>query len=173
MIRTQLAPPRRDPVRVLPGDGVEIRPARMDDGERLRRFLGGLSLHTQTLRFFTGVGRPAESLVRTMLAVDERRDVLLAVYGDTVVGHAMSFRGGESDVEIAVVVTDDWQGRGLGSRLVRRLLRRAAAGGARSVGMDVLGGNRKVLAMIRREWPEAAMRAASGTVEVSAMINPA
>ncbi|WP_230878405.1 GNAT family N-acetyltransferase [Planomonospora sp. ID67723] len=179
--------PRRDPVRVLPGDGVEIRPARMDDEERIRSFLEGLSVQTQTLRFFTGVGRPAASMVRALLAVDDRHDALLAVCGDTVVGHAMSFRGDGPGggaggvtggppgaegvaVEIAVVVADDWQGRGLGSRLVRRLVRRAVAGGARTLGMDVLGGNRKVLNMIRREWPEAVMKASSGNVEVSTKI---
>jgi GNAT superfamily N-acetyltransferase len=100
--------------------------------------------------------------------VDERRDVLLAVRGGLLVGHAMSYRGEESDVEIAVVVGDEWQGRGLGSRLVRSLLGRASAGGARTLGMDVLGGNRKVLAMIRRAWPEATMKISSGTVQVTA-----
>ncbi|MBG0819844.1 GNAT family N-acetyltransferase [Planomonospora sp. ID91781] len=150
-----------------PGAEAGIRPARVDDEERIRRFLSGLSLHTQTLRFFTGLGRPAASLVRALLAVDERRDVLLAVHRDDVVGHAMSFGDGAAAVEIAVVVADDWQGLGLGSRLVRGLLHRAEAKGARTVGMDVMGENRRVLAMIGREWPDAVMRASSGTVEVT------
>jgi hypothetical protein len=34
--------------------------------------------------------------------------------------------------------------------------------------MDVLGDNRKVLAMIRRAWPEAAMKISSGAVQVTA-----
>src|SRR5687768_9280407 len=45
--------------------GTQIRPARHDDEERIRRFLTGLSLHTQTLRFFTGITTPAAGLVRT------------------------------------------------------------------------------------------------------------
>jgi GNAT superfamily N-acetyltransferase len=155
----------------VPRADVGIRPARTGDEERVRRFLAGLSLHTQTLRFFTGLGRPAASLVRVLLAVDERRDVLLAVHGDEVVGHAMSFGDGGSAVEIAVVVTDDWQGLGLGSRLVRGLLRRAGSKGARTVGMDVMGENRRVLAMIGREWPDATMRSCSGTVEVTAELD--
>ncbi|GGL46000.1 hypothetical protein GCM10014719_54110 [Planomonospora parontospora subsp. antibiotica] len=153
-----------------PGTDVGIRPARADDGERIHRFLAGLSLHTQTLRFFTGLGRPAAGLVRALSTVDERRDVLLAVHRDDVVGHAMSFGDGVAAVEIAVVVTDDWQGLGLGSALVRGLLRRAEAKGARTVGMDVMGENRRVLAMIGREWPDAVMRASSGTVEVTAAL---
>ncbi|MER5317910.1 GNAT family N-acetyltransferase [Streptosporangium roseum] len=172
MMRTQLARSRRDPVRALPGGGVEIRPARADDEERIRRFLAGLSPRTQTLRFFTGVSRPSASLVRSLLVMDERRDVLLAVHGEAVVGHAMSFKGGQADVEIALVVADEWQGRGVGSRLARRLLRRASVAGARTLGMDVLGDNRKVLSMVRRAWPEATMKASSGAVEVTATVDP-
>jgi GNAT superfamily N-acetyltransferase len=150
-----------------------IRPARDDDVERIRCFLAGLSPHTHTLRFFTGVGRPAASLVRTMIEVGEGRDALVALHDDEIVGHAMSYLGGQADVEIAVVVTDRWQGFGLGHRLVDALLLRAAVRGATTVGMDVLGDNRRVLRMIRRIWPDARMTVTSGTVEVAAMIQEA
>ncbi|GAA3132692.1 hypothetical protein GCM10010466_24120 [Planomonospora alba] len=173
--------PRRDPAPavspavpgvaagVAAGREVEIRPVLADDGERMRAFLCGLSLHTQTLRFFTGLGRPGEGLVRALLRVDERRDVLLAVHGETVVGHVMGFDR-DGGVEISVVVADEWQGRGIGSRLVRRLLHRAEARGAEAVGMDVLAENRKVLSMIRAWWPDAAMAVSAGTVEVVAQL---
>lgn len=157
-------------VAAVPGTAVEIRPARPDDEEGIRRFIGGLSSRTQARRFFAGMSRPSASFVRTLLAVDERRDALLAVHGNLLVGHAMSYRGEETDVEIAVVVGDEWQGMGLGSRLVRTLMRRAETRGARTVGMDVLGDNRKVLSMVRRAWPEATMRVSSGTVEVTAKV---
>ncbi|SEN05461.1 GNAT family N-acetyltransferase [Nonomuraea pusilla] len=151
--------------------GTQIRPVRPDDEEGVRRFLSGLSLHTQTLRFFTGVSRPAASLVRTLLAVDDRRDALVATMAGEIVGHAMSYRGGCADVEVAVVVADAWQGMGLGPELVDALLSRAAARGARTVGMDVLGENRRVLRLIRRAWPDARTKVSSGSVEVTAMIN--
>ncbi|GAA0838967.1 GNAT family N-acetyltransferase [Streptosporangium amethystogenes subsp. fukuiense] len=157
---------------VVPGEAIEIRPARPDDEEQVRRFLGGLSSRTRTRRFFSGVSRPGAGFVRALLAVDERCDALLAVHEGLVVGHAMSHRreGEAVDIEIAVVVGDEWQGVGLGSRLVRTLMRRAAARGAGTVGMDVLGDNRTVLAMIRKMWPEATMRASCGAVEVTARI---
>jgi predicted N-acetyltransferase YhbS len=154
--------------------GTQIRPARPDDEERIRRFLAGLSLHTRTLRFFTGVSKPAAGLVRVLLSVDERRDALVATTEcGEIVGHAMSFKGDCADVEIAVVVADEWQGRGLGPRLVDTLLLRASVRGARTVGMDVLGENRRVLRLIRRLWPDATMTVASGSVEVTAMIDQA
>ncbi|MEV4362404.1 GNAT family N-acetyltransferase [Nonomuraea sp. NPDC049625] len=153
--------------------GTQIRPARPDDEERIRRFLAGLSLHTQTLRFFTGVSSPAAGLVRTLLALDERRDALVAINeGGEIVGHAMSFRGGCADVEVAVVVADQWQGQGIGPRLIDVLLLRASVRGARTVGMDVLGENRRVLRLVRRLWPDAEMKVTSGSVEVTAMIDP-
>ncbi|NUW44642.1 GNAT family N-acetyltransferase [Nonomuraea rhodomycinica] len=153
--------------------GTQIRPTRPDDEERVTRFLSGLSLQTQTLRFFTGVSRPAASLVRALIALDERRDALVATLDGEIIGHAMSYRGGAADVEVAVVVTDQWQGLGLGPRLIDALLFRAAVRGATTVGMDVLGENRRVLRMIRRQWPDAAMKVVSGSVEVTAMINQA
>jgi GNAT superfamily N-acetyltransferase len=153
--------------------GTQIRPARPDDEERIRRFLTGLSLHTQTLRFFTGLSTPGTGLVRILLAVDERRDALVATMEGEVVGHAMSYRGACADVEVAVVVADQWQGFGLGSKLIDTLLLRAAVRGARTVGMDVLGENRRVLGLIRRYWPEAEMKVTSGSVAVTAMIDMA
>lgn len=154
----------------VPADTVRVRPARADDGERVRCFLGGLSPRTRAQRFFTEVGDPGTRLVRSLLAVDEHRDALLAVRGELVVGHAMSHRGQGAAIEIAVVVDDEWQAMGIGSRLVRTLMRRAAARGAATVQMDVLGDNRRVLAIVRRMWPDAVMRASSGAVEVTAAI---
>lgn len=150
-----------------------IRPVRADDEERIRRFLAGLSLHTQTLRFFAGVGRPSAGVVRALIELNERRDALVAVHEGEIIGHAMSYRGDLSDVEIAVVVADQWQGFGLGPELVERLLLRAAVRGATTVGMDVLGENRRALRMIRKVWPEARMTVTSGSVEVTAMIQQA
>ncbi|TMR24195.1 GNAT family N-acetyltransferase [Nonomuraea turkmeniaca] len=154
--------------------GTQIRPARPEDEERIRRFLAGLSLHTQTLRFFTGITTPAAGLVRRLIALDDRRDALVAtIDGGEIIGHAMSYKGDCADVEIAVVVTDRWQGFGLGPRLIQTLLLRAAVRGARTVGMDVMGENRRVLRLIRRMWPEAEMKVTSGSVEVTAMIDQA
>jgi acetyltransferase len=150
-----------------------IRPVRADDEERIRRFLAGLSLHTQTLRFFAGVGRPAAGVVRALIELNERRDALVVVREGEIIGHAMSYRGDLSDVEIAVVVADQWQGFGLGPELVERLLLRAVVRGATTVGMDVLGENRRALRMIRKVWPEARMTVTSGSVEVTAMIQQA
>lgn len=152
---------------------TQIRPARQTDAESLKRFLAALSLQTQVLRFFTGVNAERASLISALLAVDDQRDALVATLDGEIVGHAMSYRGAHADVEIAIVVADPWQGRGLGQRLINTLLFRAAVRGATTVGMDVLGENRRVLNLIRRAWPDAKMKVSSGAVEVTAMIQQA
>ncbi|MEN3533776.1 GNAT family N-acetyltransferase [Microbispora sp. ZYX-F-249] len=153
---------------------VDIRAACPDDDEeRVRLFLQGLSRATLTNRFFVGPGRPSASLVRAMVARDDRRDALLALHGDAVIGHAMSHLAdgdGGVEAEIAVVVDDRWQNLGIGSRLVRTLLRRASVRGAVVAGMDVMTENRRVLAMVRRTWPSATIVTHGPSVEIKARL---
>ena len=59
--------------------------------------------------------------------------------------------------DIGVVVADAWQRRGVGAALMRALVTRAQARGVTSLAMDVLPGNRQVLAMIIGHWPDAAI----------------
>ena len=50
--------------------------------------------------------------------------------------------------DVGVVVADAWQRRGVGALLMRALIARAQARGVTALAMDVLPGNRRVLAMI-------------------------
>ncbi|RJL32045.1 GNAT family N-acetyltransferase [Bailinhaonella thermotolerans] len=149
--------------------GVEVRPIREEDRAGVLAFLGALSPDTHQLRFFTRAS-PAR-LLDPLVVPTEERDLLLAAYGGAVVGHGMAVRQGDG-VEIALVVADDWQGRGVGGDLLRLLLRRAYARGCTRVTMDVLGDNRRVLRMIKSYWPDARATVSSGTVEVRAELSP-
>jgi acetyltransferase len=62
---------------------------------------------------------------------------------------------GAAATEIGVVVADAWQGRGVGSGLVRALASRARARGATTLVMEVMAENQRVLAMIAGRWPDA------------------
>ena len=96
-------------------------------------------------------------------------DVLLATHGGIIIGHAMAAdraAAGESLTEIGVVVADAWQGQGVGSALVRALLRRAQARGVTSLCMDVLPDNRQVLAMIAGHWAAARSRRDTDCVSI-------
>jgi len=135
-----------------------IRPARPVDLPALRDFFAALSPQTRYLRFFAPV-TPGPALLHLLSGGAGATDAMVATRGTIIIGHAMAVdRGRPGDfrmTDIGVVVADAWQGRGVGSALVRALVTSAQARGVTSVAMDVLPGNHRVLAMIKDHWPEA------------------
>src|SRR3954462_14171819 len=107
----------RDP---LPG--LEVRPADPDDVDRVREFLERLSPQSVYRRFFTLFPTPPPKLL-TYLSAPETADheTLAAFDGEEIVALASWDRRREnnSEAELAIVVADDWQHRGLGHALVR------------------------------------------------------
>lgn len=140
---------------------VAIRQTGPEDLPALGDFFAGLSAHTRYLRFF-GPVTPGATLLRTLSGAADNVDALVAVRGRVIVGHAMAVDRtepwgprGTRVTDIGVVVGDAWQGRGVGSTLMRALVTGAQARGVTTLEMDVLGGNRQVLAMIKGHWPAA------------------
>ncbi len=133
---------------------VCIRPATTDDADALRAFLAGLSPDTQYQRFFTGLGSVSPSLVRDLIAVTPRQQVVLALVGSEVIGHAMATTNSAGVLELGVVVGDRHRGRGIGNSMIRNLLERAVLAGAEQLRLDVLCENQLVLDWIRRGLPE-------------------
>ena len=137
---------------------VAIRQARPEDLPALSDFFAGLSAHTRYLRFF-GPVRPGAALLRTLAGFADNIDALVAVRRGVIVGHAMAVDRveprGTRVTDIGMVVHDAWQGRGIGSALMRALVSGAQARGVSTLEMDVLDGNRQVLAMVTGHWPAA------------------
>jgi L-amino acid N-acyltransferase YncA len=157
-----------------PGDdqasGAEYRAARAADCEAIRSFVAGLSPRTRLLRFFTPVSPPSSTVLRAMCGADGAADVLVAAHDGVVVAHAMAADAdgpeGCRAADIAVVVADDWQDRGIGSEILGRLVARAVARAVRVLVMDVLPENDRMLGMISRRWPGAAFKFDGGAVTV-------
>ena len=138
-----------------------IRPVHPADLAALNDFFKGLSAQTRYLRFF-GPVTPNPALLRLLSGESANVDAVVAIRAGVIVGHAMAAdrtdledHSGTQVTDIGVVVADAWQGRGLGSALVRALVARAQARGVTSLAMDVLHANRQVLAMITGHWPAA------------------
>jgi ribosomal protein S18 acetylase RimI-like enzyme len=175
---------------------ITIRPAGRADAEAIRSFITGLSPRTQYRRFFAGVSPPSSALLRGLVGAGNGADIVVATRrvagrsgpdrsrpqcgqldcGEPLIGHAMAADRIASDgmrtVEIGLVVADASQRRGVGSALLRVLLARAFARGARTVVMEVLPGNKDVLAMIARRWPAACYERTADSVVVRARLAP-
>lgn len=135
---------------------LAVRPAGCADLDALRRFIAGLSLLSAYRRFFAGVRHAPEQMLRRLVAQDDRRAAFVAVDGEEIVGHAMYALGpGDDEIaDIAVVVADAWQRRGIGPQLIQTVIGAARARGVRRVGFTVLPDNEPMRRLARRSWPE-------------------
>jgi len=67
--------------------------------------------------------------------------------------------------DVAVVVADEWQGRGLGRLLMRRLAHIARLRGITRFHATMFGDNRRALSLVRGLSPRATFHYASGEIE--------
>jgi GNAT superfamily N-acetyltransferase len=133
-------------------DGVEVlfRPIVPADRVRYERLFLRLSPETLYRRFMTPVVRIDERLLDHLVAIDySDRLAIAALVGDEIVGVARYDRTGEGVAEMALVVEDAWQGRGLGSRLLWRISAAARARGIEVFEAEVLGENRPMMGLLR------------------------
>ena len=141
------------------------------DAEALRRMFFRLSPDTVYRRFFRPVKEPNARVIQYLVSVDHAdREALVAEVGGEIVAVARYDRSRErgSDAEVAIVVEDEWQRRGLGHRLMRRLASLACERGIDAFTADVLGGNRDAVHLVRSLAPEADVHFAGGEVVVRA-----
>jgi RimJ/RimL family protein N-acetyltransferase len=136
------------------GTVVHIRPIRPDDAPRLQELHSRLSLQTAYQRFFTIVKRLTSDWAQILATVDYQRRLALVVEpsgGAELIAVGRYDALDEKDtVEIAFVVQDAWQNRGLGTILFDEILRAAAARSYRRFRAYVLADNRRMLDLITR-----------------------
>ncbi len=138
------------------GTRVFIRPIRPDDAPRLTDAYGRLSKTTAYQRFFTTRRSLPPDWARYFAAVDYRRRMALIAERETVdqpdlIGVARYELADASDVpEIALVVLDGWQGRGLGAVLLHAILAAGQARGFRRFRARVLLDNQRMLKFLSR-----------------------
>jgi acetyltransferase len=136
--------------------GVTVRVAQPSDIGPLQQLYASLSTHTRAQRFFS----PLRELPREMLNALESGDpahrflVVEAQEGKgngTLLGFGQyAVETGQARCELALLIADEWQGCGLGTRLLHRLLQDAGASGLREASLETLHGNLAMRAMARR-----------------------
>jgi GNAT superfamily N-acetyltransferase len=139
-------------------DGSEllIRTAIADDLENVRRFHERSSATTRQRRYPGGTGLPSDSRLRRLLEPEDGL-TLLAVHGDRVV--AMANLVAEGDLaEVALMVEDGWQRRGIGTALLRRLIGYAEGAGIAAVLVHTRTDNAAMLRTLRRFGAEGGDR---------------
>jgi len=113
------------------GTAVVVRPIQDTDVELEREFIERLSLRSRRYRFLGSIGTPSAELLRQLTQPQLSRGVAyVAVVGEGAQRRAIGVcrYGTGTDAgscECAVVVSDEWQGKGLATLLMQRLIETA------------------------------------------------
>jgi acetyltransferase len=134
---------------------ITVRPIRPEDADIETEFAHKLSLESRYNRFLGGGVRLTPELLEKFTRIDFSRDMALiatvTLEGvETAIGVARYARLGEAtSCEFAIVIADAWQGSGLGTRLLRKLVESAREHGIRRIVGVVLSSNSRMLRLCR------------------------
>ena len=168
--------PRDIDVVLRDGSSVRIRGAHPSDEAPILAFLRGLSDESRRLRFRSD-SPDLEATARRWSGVEGCEDCcVLAVHGQDVVGQAsydrvaddraVADRAVADRAEVGFTVTDSFQGRGLGTLLLKRLAEAAEDDGVAVFEADVLPENHKMLEVFRESGFGITMKSEPGLVRV-------
>ena len=151
------------------GSTVRIRPARAGDEQRVEDYLIGLSPETRRLRFWSQAIDVRE-LSRKIVDVEyEDRLTLLVLQGGDdgrMIGGAQYIRTQGDRAEVSFSVTDQYQGRGIGSILIGQLAQEAARHGVATFVAEVLPENHAMINVFRKSGFTVSLRATPGAIDV-------
>ncbi|MBF6329677.1 bifunctional GNAT family N-acetyltransferase/acetate--CoA ligase family protein [Nocardia transvalensis] len=149
-------PPQHWFADVLASDGgvVRLRPITPGDAEALQNFHAGLSDRTRYLRYFGPYPKMTpRDLFRTTHVDYHDRVGLVIVLGEVIIAvgryELLQEREGPRAAEVAFVVADGHQGRGLGSILLEHLAGAAAENGIETFVAEVLAENNAMVTVFR------------------------
>ena len=134
---------------------VGVRPLERRDREGLADAISRLSPQTRYLRFANAKPHMSSRELDFLVDVGRREHrALLAVdpatgWGVAVVRY-VQLQAEPSVAEIAATVSDDWQGRGLGTAMVVQLIEQARDDGFSALRASVLATNKRSIAMLQR-----------------------
>ena len=153
------------------GRSVVVRPTRADDRDAIIALMDGLSPDSRYMRF--GVARTglrAEEAAAIAAPPGPEGLGLIALAGadraEAVAVGRYVRRPGEGQAELALAVADAWQGLGLGTGLLERLLDHARRDGLDALWALVLPANARMLEVFRHLGCQVEQEVAPGEVIV-------
>jgi len=156
------------------GGTVHLRPIIPDDAPKLLALHGRLSERTRYLRYFAPYPYMSEKDLKRFSVVDHHNRVAFgASLGDELIAVGRYERLGDSDsAEVAFVVEDAHQGRGLGSILLEHLAAAARERGLRRFVAEVLGENGQMVRVFRDAGYRVSRAIEEGVLHLEFAIDP-
>lgn len=155
------------------GGTAHVRPIRPADADRLLAFYSRLSDESIYFRFFGPRPKLSDKEVAWFTNVDyTNRVALIATIGTEMVAVIRYDRVGATEGEVAFLVEDAHQGRGVASVLLEHLAATARENGIETFIADVLPANMKMMGVLRQAGYTAQSRFADGVVRMTLDLAP-
>ena len=155
------------------GGTCHMRPIRPDDRDRLQAMHLKQSARSTYLRFFAPLPRLSEKDLDRFTVVDYvDRVALVAVVGDDIVAVGRYDVITPGEAEVAFNVSDQHQGRGLGSVLLEHLAAAARERGITRFMAETLPENRAMVKVFRDAGYEVSHRFDDGVITLEFAIHP-
>jgi GNAT superfamily N-acetyltransferase len=162
-------------VELRDGAQVLVRQGTSTDRELLVRSFERLSPESRYQRFLAPMPELSEQMLRTLTEIDHHdEEAIVALDAETAEGLGVA-RYVRSKVrrevaEVAVTIIDDWQGRGLGTLLLRVLSARAREEGISSFSALILATNEHSIQLLGQLDDVRVVHRDGGMVEVEVAI---
>ena len=154
------------------GQSILLRAATPADVPAVEAFMGTVSRESLQMRFMGGVAMVSRRFVEELCINDPKdRFCLLAIVGEAPahrvvgLGNYVSL-GGRGRAEVAFMVADDHQDRGIGTLILERVAGIAAGNGYVGFEAEVLADNQKMLGVFERSGFVAKQAFEGGCIHV-------
>ena len=159
---------------LIDGGTAHLRPIRADDLEQVRGLHGRLSPQSIYFRFFSPLPKLPEAQLHHLVEVDYRdRFALVAELDGMIVAVARYDRGDDDKAaEVAFVVEDHQQGRGLATLMLEHLAAVARSNGIERFDAETLPDNRAMMDVFRHAGFNVTSHFDGGVIDVSFPLTP-
>ncbi|MFY9806129.1 MAG: GNAT family protein, partial [Pseudonocardiaceae bacterium] len=171
-VSTGLAPPRVS-VQLTDGAEVVLRAATAADAPLVAALHARCSPHTRALRSLPSRPVLTPAVLQQLIGADGSTSVLaMTIDGGAAVGLANLVGTGSGTAEVALLVEDLWQGRGVGTALARNLVELARTGQLTEFTAVSRAGNGAMTRVLRRAGLRPRGRLEGGALCVRAALYP-
>ena len=138
------------------GTPLFLRPMKPEDESLVAEFLGNCSEDTVYFRYFKHIKKWTHEMLIRFTQNDYDRELGLMAIGlspgpEVMMGVSrMVMVADRSTAEFAVIVADPWQGKGLGEKLIERVIEIARDNGVKMLHGDVLATNLPMLGLMKK-----------------------
>ncbi len=171
--RISVGPPELHTTMLLP-DGTQIgfRPIRLTDLEAFKGLLYALSQETMYYRFMAHLRILPEKQIQDFVFLDHRTEVCIVgtlpeAYGEEIISTGRYYLDPKTNrAEVAFVVRDHWQNRGIGTFMLRWLTTIARANGIAGFTAEVLRDNVRMQSVFHHSEGRVTSRPADGVQHI-------